>query len=52
MLICGGMISSGVALTFSVVGAYWISSIISVRNTTAPGEVAIFSPILKGRLST
>ena len=52
MLIWGGMISSGTGQTWSVVGAYWISSIISLRNTTAPFEVARFSPTLNGRLST
>ena len=46
MLIQGGMISSGRFSTVSVVGAYWISSIRSLRNTTLPGVTAMFSPTL------
>ena len=31
LLICGGMVSCGMAWTSSVVGAYWINSIIALR---------------------
>ncbi|MNP30010.1 hypothetical protein D3C76_1230650 [compost metagenome] len=52
MLICGGDITNGLAWTFSVVGANCNSSNISLRNTTSPLAVAMFSPTLNGVLST
>ena len=52
LLICGGIVSCGISYTSSVVGAYCNNSNISVRYTTEPFEVAMFSPSLKGRLST
>ena len=38
--------------TDAVDGWYWISSRTSLRNTTEPGVVAMFSPSRKGREST
>jgi hypothetical protein len=40
----GGTMTSGRACTVDVDGAYWISSISSLRNTTWPGVVARFLP--------
>ena len=47
MLIQGGTISSGRFSTCSVAGAYWISSMISLRNTTLPGVFAMLTPTSK-----
>jgi hypothetical protein len=44
LLITGGTISSGTVRTFGVCGVYWISSRISLRNTTAPGVAATVVP--------
>ena len=46
-MIQAGTISSGSSRTCGVVGAYWISSISSLRNTTLPSVTAMFSAILK-----
>src|ERR1700731_1369935 len=46
-MIHAGTMSSGSSRTCGVVGAYWISSINSLRNTTLPSVSAMFSPILK-----
>src|ERR1700739_400856 len=46
-MIQAGTMSSGSSRTCGVVGAYWISSISSLRNTTVPLVSAMFSPILK-----
>ncbi|MNZ76417.1 hypothetical protein D3C78_949200 [compost metagenome] len=51
-MICGGDITSGRAKAFSVVGANCSSSNMSLRNTTSPLAVAMFSPTLNGVLST
>ena len=51
MLIQGGMISSGRLYTFFVLGWYWISCISSFWNTTLPGVVAMFLPILNALAS-
>ena len=51
MLIQGGTISSGVACTLSVLGAYWISWMSSFWNTTLPGEVAMLRPTSKASTS-
>ena len=39
-MIQAGTISTGSAWTVRVVGAYWISSISRLRNTTLPGVTA------------
>jgi len=46
-MIQAGTMSSGSSRTCDVAGAYWISSISSLRNTTLPSVSAMFSPILK-----
>ncbi len=43
-MIQAGTIRIGSGRTLSVVGAYWMSSMSSLRNTTLPGEVATVSP--------
>ena len=40
----GGTSSSGRVPTVAVLGAYWISSITSLRYTTAPGDVPTLRP--------
>ena len=46
-MIQAGTISTGSAPTFGVAGAYWISSISALRNTTLPGVTARFLPTVK-----
>ncbi|GJE61204.1 hypothetical protein MPOCJGCO_3325 [Methylobacterium trifolii] len=51
MLIHGGTIRNGRLITVSVIGAYWISSIRSLRNTTSPGVTATSTPKVKALTS-
>ena len=46
-MIQAGTIRTGSAITLSVAGLYWISSISSLRNTTSPGVMATSSPTVK-----
>jgi hypothetical protein len=43
-MIHAGTISIGSGRTVSVAGAYWISSMTLLRNTTLPAVAATFSP--------
>ena len=52
MLIQGGKISSGRLYASDVDGAYWISSIRSLRKITLPGVLAMLTPSSKPRAST
>ena len=47
----GGTITSGRLRTRAVVGAYWMSSISSLRYTTLPGVTARLRPTSKARSS-
>ncbi len=51
MLIQGGMMTSGLAWTFSVSGAYWMSWMRSFSKTTDPGETAVLRPTSKASMS-
>ena len=51
-MIHAGTISTGSGRTFSVVGAYWISSIRRLRNTTLPGLTATLTPTCQASVPT
>ena len=50
-MIQAGTISTGSAPTVAVVGAYWISSISALRNTTLPGVAARSPPTVKSSVA-
>jgi len=52
LLIQGATSTTGTSWTFSHSGLYWITSSRRLRNTTAPGVVAMFLPTTKGSVST